>query len=113
LNRFYCDENYNILTFLAQHFAVFDTKLNFENETFATISQADFCEPVHRVGDLDEECRLLVGMAVCHELSKIDGEIMGDPLDVKIFESTGWTLEQDGEEENQVVSRRDSLSYCY
>jgi hypothetical protein len=65
------------------------------------------------VGDLDEECRLLVGMAVCQELSKIDGEIMGDPLDVKIFESTGWTLEQDGEEENQVVSRRDSLSYCY
>ncbi len=61
------------------------------------------------MGDLDEECRLLVGMAVCHELSKIDGEIMGDPLDVKIFESTGWTLEQDGEEENQVVSRRHSL----
>ena len=65
--------------------------------------EVEFGEAVHVVGALGVESRLLVGMAVCHELSKIEGEIMGDPLDVKIFESTGWTLEQDGEEENQVV----------
>ncbi|XP_018321676.1 probable cation-transporting ATPase 13A3 isoform X2 [Agrilus planipennis] len=38
----------------------------------------------------DEE--LIKGMVSCHSLSIINGEISGDPLDVKMFESSGWTL---------------------
>ncbi|XP_043470600.1 polyamine-transporting ATPase 13A3-like isoform X1 [Leptopilina heterotoma] len=34
------------------------------------------------------------GMLVCHSLTLIEGELCGDPLDVKMFESTGWTLEE-------------------
>ena len=32
-------------------------------------------------------------MACCHSLITIDNEILGDPLEVKMLESTGWTLE--------------------
>ncbi|XP_076391219.1 polyamine-transporting ATPase 13A3 isoform X1 [Megachile rotundata] len=37
---------------------------------------------------------LFEGMLVCHSLTLIDGELCGDPLDVKMFESTGWILEE-------------------
>ncbi|CAH1118488.1 unnamed protein product [Phaedon cochleariae] len=35
---------------------------------------------------------LLRGMATCHSLTTINGELGGDPLDLKMFESTGWDL---------------------
>ncbi|XP_017759410.1 PREDICTED: probable cation-transporting ATPase 13A3 [Eufriesea mexicana] len=37
---------------------------------------------------------LFEGMLVCHSLTLIDGELCGDPLDIKMFESTGWILEE-------------------
>ena len=37
---------------------------------------------------------VLYTMATCHSLRSIDGEILGDPLDVKMFEFTGWTFEE-------------------
>ena len=33
-------------------------------------------------------------MATCHSLRSVDGELVGDPLDVKMFEFTGWTFEE-------------------
>lgn len=35
---------------------------------------------------------LFKGMATCHSLTIIDGTLNGDPLDLKMFESTGWNL---------------------
>ncbi|CAG08103.1 unnamed protein product [Tetraodon nigroviridis] len=31
-------------------------------------------------------------MATCHSLTKIEGQLSGDPLDLKMFEATGWEL---------------------
>ncbi|KYM79315.1 putative cation-transporting ATPase 13A3, partial [Atta colombica] len=39
-----------------------------------------------------EDHPLFEGMLVCHSLTLIDGEICGDPLDAKMFESTKWML---------------------
>ncbi|XP_039275236.1 probable cation-transporting ATPase 13A3 [Nilaparvata lugens] len=36
---------------------------------------------------------LLAAMATCHSLLLIDGAYSGDPIDLKMFESTGWTFE--------------------
>lgn len=33
-------------------------------------------------------------MATCHSLRVIDGELLGDPLDVKMFQFTGWSFEE-------------------
>ncbi|KAM4605087.1 polyamine-transporting ATPase 13A3-like isoform 2-T2 [Polymixia lowei] len=38
-------------------------------------------------------------MATCHSLTKIEGELSGDPLDLKMFSATGWILEEATEEE--------------
>ncbi|KOB71964.1 putative cation-transporting ATPase [Operophtera brumata] len=43
------------------------------------------------LNDLHE---LKLGMATCHSLTLLDGVLCGDPLDLKMFESTGWTLEE-------------------
>jgi cation-transporting P-type ATPase 13A2 len=36
----------------------------------------------------------LFTMATCHSLRSIDGELVGDPLDLKMFEFTGWLFEE-------------------
>ncbi|CAG5037661.1 unnamed protein product [Parnassius apollo] len=44
-----------------------------------------------RLNDLHD---LKIGMATCHSLTLLDAQLAGDPLDLKMFESTGWTLEE-------------------
>ncbi|KAI1891544.1 hypothetical protein AGOR_G00144890 [Albula goreensis] len=44
-------------------------------------------------------------MASCHSLTKIEGQLSGDPLDLKMFEATGWILEEATEEETALHNR--------
>nr|CAD7406441.1 unnamed protein product [Timema poppensis] len=37
---------------------------------------------------------IIFGMVTCHSLTIIDGKLSGDPLDLKMFHSTGWLLEE-------------------
>ncbi|XP_074651974.1 putative cation-transporting ATPase 13A4 [Tubulanus polymorphus] len=49
-----------------------------------------------------------IGMATCHSLAKIDGEVVGYPLDLVIFQSTKWEFfDHDMEGGLSVVSPRD------
>lgn len=43
---------------------------------------------------LQENEHFLVAMATCHSLTYLNGKLIGDPLDLKMFESTGWILEE-------------------
>ena len=36
------------------------------------------------------DTRLLHAMATCHSLAIINDDVIGDPLDLKMFEATGW-----------------------
>ncbi|KAI1827536.1 hypothetical protein F4861DRAFT_536103 [Xylaria intraflava] len=36
----------------------------------------------------------LFTMATCHALRSVEGELVGDPLDLKMFEFTGWLFEE-------------------
>lgn len=36
-------------------------------------------------------------LASCHSITSIKGKMIGDPLDIKMFESTGWILEENTE----------------
>ena len=38
----------------------------------------------------------LFTMATCHSLRLVDDQIVGDPLDHKMFSFTGWSLEEGG-----------------
>ena len=39
-------------------------------------------------------------MATCHSLRVVDEELLGDPLDVKMFEFTGWSFEEFAQKAN-------------
>lgn len=38
----------------------------------------------------------MYAMATCHSLRVVDDELLGDPLDVKMFQFTNWTFEEGG-----------------
>ncbi|KAM9855577.1 polyamine-transporting ATPase 13A2 isoform 2-T3 [Aulostomus maculatus] len=37
---------------------------------------------------------MLSGLACCHTVTVLKGEPLGDPLELKMFQSTGWTLQE-------------------
>ena len=40
---------------------------------------------------------LLEVLACCHSLTSVDGSLIGDPLDIKMFDWTGWIMEDNNE----------------
>jgi len=40
----------------------------------------------------------LESIASCHSITYVNGELIGDPLDVKMFESTKWILDEPSNE---------------
>lgn len=52
---------------------------------------------------------VLYAMATCHSLHIIDGNLTGDPLDIKMFEFTGWNFEE-GEQRFKFVDDDDQGS---
>ncbi|XP_073531186.1 probable cation-transporting ATPase 13A5 isoform X3 [Phyllobates terribilis] len=53
-------------------------------------------------------CPILQAMTSCHSLITLDGELLGDPLDLKMFDGTGWELE----EYNVKVRENDPCNRC-
>uniref|UniRef100_A0A9J7YVB8 ATPase 13A3 n=1 Tax=Cyprinus carpio carpio TaxID=630221 RepID=A0A9J7YVB8_CYPCA len=49
-------------------------------------------------------------MATCHSLTKIEGQLSGDPLDLKMFEAIGWILVESTEEE---TAHHDRIELTY
>ncbi|XP_050301923.1 polyamine-transporting ATPase 13A3-like isoform X2 [Anthonomus grandis grandis] len=47
-------------------------------------------EPVKDIEKMPSSSEIFRGMTVCHSLTAIDGTVVGDPLDINMFESTQW-----------------------
>lgn len=43
-----------------------------------------------QINTLDVQSPLIQAMATCHSLTRIDGQITGDPLDLVMFNSIDW-----------------------
>jgi cation-transporting ATPase 13A3/4/5 len=60
----------------------------------ASIFQAN--EPGNPNRDVDFPYPLMVcAMACCHSIKVVGGELMGDPLDLKMFQFTKWNIEEE------------------
>ncbi|KAF9237519.1 hypothetical protein BU15DRAFT_88685 [Melanogaster broomeanus] len=60
-------------------------------------SEHRFGELIDNIHDLPtarDRASFLHALATCHSLKMVEGEVIGDPLDVKMFEFTKWTLEE-------------------
>ncbi|KAF8590974.1 Ca-transporting ATPase [Ramaria rubella] len=54
----------------------------------------DLLSEVYDIPLASGKMSFLHALATCHSLKVIDGEVMGDPLDVKMFQFTDWILEE-------------------
>ena len=54
----------------------------------------------------NDKANFSYALATCHSLKMVDGDIIGDPLDVKMFEFTKWTLEEGSVTGNAVVKSK-------
>ncbi|KAJ7251534.1 Ca-transporting ATPase [Mycena haematopus] len=54
----------------------------------------ELLEDVHDLPLGKEKATFLHALATCHSLKMVDGEVIGDPLDAKMFEFTRWMLEE-------------------
>ena len=43
---------------------------------------------------LDVRNPFVQAMATCHSLTRIDGKLNGDPLDLNMFENTNWVCKK-------------------
>ncbi|KAI8077803.1 P-type ATPase-like protein [Halteromyces radiatus] len=54
--------------------------------------------------------RMLRAMTTCHSLKIVGGELVGDPLDLKMFGFTGWELEESGGMSSMGLTSRNELT---
>lgn len=75
------------------------------------------CKTISHVdpnNDTDEgrstQARVLRTMTTCHSLKIVSGELLGDPLDLKMFEFTRWELEESGGASSMGLKPRSELA---
>lgn len=51
-------------------------------------------DAIENPSNVDNYDKLIGCLTTCHSLTLIDGKLIGDPLDQKMFEATNWTLEE-------------------
>ncbi len=68
--------------------------LNNNNDVF-------FDNEIKDVNEFPKRSRLLEAMACCHSITRIHGDLAGDPLDCKMFEFTKWELTEPNAEETE------------
>ncbi|KAI0766872.1 Ca-transporting ATPase [Trametes elegans] len=54
----------------------------------------ELLEDIHDLPASRDKANFLHALTTCHSLKMVAGEVIGDPLDVKMFEFTKWTLEE-------------------
>lgn len=62
-------------------------------------------DPIKQIDKIDKESLLQANLAACHSLIVIDGKVTGDPLDLRMFESTGWELKEGGVQESETYDQ--------
>lgn len=56
---------------------------------------------------LDKRILLNEVMATCHSITYVDNKLVGDPLEVKMFESTNWQLIEKNSGANSAIAGED------
>ena len=60
---------------------------------FAIPASSTFHSPEDKCNKISHE-KFVQALATCHEISVIEGEYIGDPLDIEMFKFTNWSIEE-------------------
>ncbi|CAH0389501.1 unnamed protein product, partial [Bemisia tabaci] len=58
------------------------------------IENGQICQPTRDPSTVPCDSHLSAALASCHSLTIVKGELVGDPLDLKMFRSNDWILEE-------------------
>lgn len=58
------------------------------------VTTSKFLQCYRNINSMLADHLLMSAMVTCHSITSIDGKLSGDPLDLKMFEATGWLLEE-------------------
>lgn len=61
----------------------------------------EFEDEIKDVSEFKKGSQMLEAMASCHSITRIHGDLAGDPLDCKMFEFTRWELIEPNPEETE------------
>jgi cation-transporting ATPase 13A3/4/5 len=67
-------------------------------------------ETANSAYDLDKQRKIMYTMATCHSLRVVEDELLGDPLDVKMFQFTDWTFEEGGNNVSDRAHKYDTIA---
>ncbi|KAI0980351.1 hypothetical protein GJ496_005412 [Pomphorhynchus laevis] len=65
-------------------------------------SLPSFSVPISNINEIPNHFDMISSMATCHNLTRIHTDLAGDPIDLKMFEFTGWNLFVPDVEEDQL-----------
>ncbi|OMJ12100.1 putative cation-transporting ATPase [Smittium culicis] len=72
------------------------------SDTNETHSQSPTLGPItNETSKYSKICTL--GLASCHSVSELDGELIGNPVDIEMFKNTGWTLKTQSDKQNPLI----------
>ena len=54
------------------------------------IDESELDSPISDFSQLNQRGHMAACLASCHSLTYINGQLIGDPLDIKMFEATHW-----------------------
>ena len=74
------------------------------NEAYDYYKQKKTNDKLHKDKNKDLNLFFVECLATCHCATYVNEKIIGDPIDVKMFESSGWTLHENNPEEEEKTS---------
>ncbi|KAJ5757043.1 uncharacterized protein N7511_007225 [Penicillium nucicola] len=82
------------------------------SELLSETSDGFFLSPetANSAYDLDKQRKIIYTMATCHSLRVVDDELLGDPLDVKMFQFTDWDFEEGGNNVSDRAHKYDTIA---
>lgn len=57
----------------------------------------------------ERQILLLEAMASCHSITYVNNKLLGDPLEIKMFESTNWELDEKNVVSNSSLAINDLI----
>ena len=69
---------------------VHNNTVNNNNTISVSGDDVELLPRVAPVCELPQDSRVLVALATCHDLTYVHGKLVGDPLDIQMFQATGW-----------------------
>ena len=82
---------------------IYNTSVN-SNDAYKYYKQKNSKDKPHKDKNKDLNLYFIECLATCHCATYAHEKLIGDPVDVKMFESSGWTLHENNSEEEEKTS---------